>query len=82
MISAERATAVPRNHDLRLFFVALCCTVWALVIAARLFQLQVLGHSQMLKEAKRPSWNGMIATEINPAVTAAKRLAPRRRASQ
>lgn len=50
-----RTVSVPRNHDLRLFFVALCCTVWSLVIVARLFQLQVLDHGRMLKEAQRQS---------------------------
>ena len=45
----------PRNNDLRLYFVAICGTVWALAIAARLFHVQVLSHERMLKEAQRQS---------------------------
>ena len=44
-----------RGHDLRLYFVAMCGTIWAMAIVARLFQLQVLSHNRMLKEAERQS---------------------------
>lgn len=44
-----------RNHDLRLYFVAVCGTVWALAIVAQLFHLQVLRHNILLKEAQRQS---------------------------
>ena len=46
---------VVRNHDLRLYFMAMGATLWALVIIARLFQLQVVSHERMLKEAQRQS---------------------------
>ena len=44
-----------QNHDLRLYFVAVCGTVWALVIVAQLFHLQVLRHELLLKEAQHQS---------------------------
>ena len=44
-----------RNRDLRLYFVAVCGTVWALIIVARLFQVQILDHGRMVKEAQRQS---------------------------
>jgi cell division protein FtsI (penicillin-binding protein 3) len=44
-----------RNHDLRLYFVAVCGTVWALAIVAQLFHLQILRHGLLLKEAERQS---------------------------
>ncbi len=44
-----------RNHDLRLYFVARCGTVWALAIVAQLFHLQVLRHELLLKEAQHQS---------------------------
>ncbi|MBK5256995.1 MAG: penicillin-binding protein 2, partial [Vicinamibacteria bacterium] len=44
-----------RNHDLRLYFVAICGTVWALAIVAQLFHLQILRHELLLKEAKHQS---------------------------
>lgn len=44
-----------RNHDLRLYFVAMCGTVWALAIVAQLFHLQVLRHRFYLKEAQHQS---------------------------
>ncbi len=44
-----------RNHDLRLYFVAICGTVWALAIVAQLFHLQILRHRLLLKEAARQS---------------------------
>ena len=46
---------VVRNHDLRLYFVAMCGTVWALVIVAQLFHLQILRHRFYLKEAQHQS---------------------------
>ncbi|MEO8500163.1 MAG: penicillin-binding transpeptidase domain-containing protein [Vicinamibacteria bacterium] len=44
-----------RNQDLRLYFVAMCGTVWALAIVAQLFHLQVLRHHFYLKEAQHQS---------------------------
>ena len=44
-----------RNQDLRLYFMAMCGTVWALVIVAQLFHLQVLRHRFYLKEAQHQS---------------------------
>ncbi len=44
-----------RNHDLRLYWVAVCGTVWALAIVAQLFHLQILRHGLLLKEAERQS---------------------------
>jgi len=44
-----------RNHDLRLYFVAMCGTVWALAIVAQLFHLQILRHRFYLKEAQHQS---------------------------
>jgi cell division protein FtsI (penicillin-binding protein 3) len=44
-----------KNHDLRLYFVAMCGTVWALAIVAQLFHLQVLRHQLLLKEALHQS---------------------------
>lgn len=46
---------VARNHDLRLYVVAICGTVWALAIVAQLFHLQILRHGLLLKEAGRQS---------------------------
>ena len=58
----QGAAAVPAaphptagNHDLRLYFVAVCGTVWALAIVAQLFHLQVLRHKLLLKEAQHQS---------------------------
>jgi cell division protein FtsI (penicillin-binding protein 3) len=55
--SAAPGTAVntERNHDLRLYFVAMCGTVWALAIVAQLFHLQILRHDLLLKEARHQS---------------------------
>ncbi len=55
--SAAPGTAVntERNHDLRLYFVAMCGTVWALAIVAQLFHLQILRHGLLLKEARHQS---------------------------
>ena len=44
-----------RNRDLRLYFVAVCGTVWALIIVARLFQVQILNHGRMVREAQHQS---------------------------
>lgn len=44
-----------RNHDLRLYFVAMCGTVWALAIVAQLFHLQILRHTFYVKEAQHQS---------------------------
>lgn len=44
-----------RNHELRLYFMAVCGTVWALAIVAQLFHLQILRHELLLKEAKHQS---------------------------
>lgn len=44
-----------RNHDLRLYFVAMCGTVWALAIVAQLFHLQILRHGFYVKEAQHQS---------------------------
>lgn len=41
--------------DLRLYFLAICGTVWALVIAAQLFHLQILRHDLLRKEAQKQS---------------------------
>jgi len=55
-VSPRPAIAPPvRNHDLRLYFMAMCGTVWALVIVAQLFHLQVLRHRFYLKEAQHQS---------------------------
>ena len=48
-------TTPGRNQDLRLYFVAICGTVWALAIMAQLFHLQIVRHSLLLREAKRQS---------------------------
>jgi cell division protein FtsI (penicillin-binding protein 3) len=50
-----QGSPIARNHDLRLYFLAMGATLWALVIVARLFQLQVMNHTRMLKEAQRQS---------------------------
>lgn len=44
-----------RNHELRLYFVAVCGSVWALALVAQLFHLQILRHDLLLKEAQRQS---------------------------
>lgn len=55
-LAAPPASPGPaRNHDLRLYFVAMAGTVWALVIVAQLFHLQVLRHRFYLKEAQHQS---------------------------
>ena len=55
-LTSQPLTApLARNHDLRLYFVAMCGTVWALVIVAQLFHLQVLRHRFYLKEAQHQS---------------------------
>ncbi len=46
---------LPQSHDLRLYFVAMCGTVWALIIVAQLFHLQVLRHRFYLSEARHQS---------------------------
>jgi cell division protein FtsI (penicillin-binding protein 3) len=54
--SPRPTTAPPlRNHDLRLYFMAMGGTVWALVIVAQLFHLQVLRHRFYVKEAQHQS---------------------------
>ena len=53
--SLGNAVITARNNDLRLYFVAMCGTVWALVIVAQLFHVQVLRHRFYLKEAQRQS---------------------------
>ena len=50
----ERAS-FGKNHDLRLYAVAMLGTVWALAIVAQLFHLQILRHSLLLKEARHQS---------------------------
>ena len=55
-LDPQPASSPPaRNHDLRLYFVAICGTVWALAIVAQLFHLQVLRHGFYLKEAQQQS---------------------------
>ena len=55
-LSAQSPAPLPaRNHDLRLYFVAMCGTIWALGIVAQLFHLQVLRHRFYLKEAQHQS---------------------------
>jgi cell division protein FtsI (penicillin-binding protein 3) len=44
-----------RNHDLRLYFVAMCGTVWAMAIVAQLFHLQILRHDFYVREAQHQS---------------------------
>jgi cell division protein FtsI (penicillin-binding protein 3) len=44
-----------RNHDLRLYFVAMCGTVWGLAIVAQLFHLQILRHDFYVREAQHQS---------------------------
>jgi len=46
---------IARNHDLRLYFVAMCGTVWGLAIVAQLFHLQILRHDFYVKEAQHQS---------------------------
>jgi cell division protein FtsI (penicillin-binding protein 3) len=41
--------------DLRLYFLAVGCTVWALIIAGQLFHLQILDHARLRKEAQKQS---------------------------
>ncbi len=53
--SSKNPLADARNHDLRLYFVAVCGTVWALIIVAQLFHLQILRHQLLLKEARHQS---------------------------
>ena len=55
-LTSQPLTApIARNQDLRLYFVAMCGTVWALAIVAQLFHLQVLRHRFYLKEAQHQS---------------------------
>ncbi len=53
--SSLNPVAAARNNDLRLYFLAVCGTVWALVIVAQLFHLQILRHRLLLKEAQHQS---------------------------